>query len=94
MERIESIRQLSGGPLGTKKLKKNPLYNLGGWEGRLMQYADHNIQGFIPDQVGNLESTRLGQAQGNKLVLPLHPIAHLFGLICHTLELDSFIILQ
>ena len=49
-----------------------------------MQYAGHNTQDFIPDQVGNLESTRLGKAQGSKLVLSLNPIAHLFGLICHT----------
>jgi len=58
--------------------------------GRLMQYDGHNIQGFVPDQAALLEALRLGQAEGNKLVLSFHPITYHFCLICHTLDIHLF----
>jgi len=33
--------------------------NLGRRNGRLMQYAGHSIQGFVPDQAALLEPLRL-----------------------------------
>jgi hypothetical protein len=59
-----------------------------------MEYACHGIQGFNPDQAALLKIMRLTQAEGEKLLLSLDPITHLLGLICHTLESKTFIIVQ
>jgi hypothetical protein len=63
-------------------------------KGRILHYACHNTQGFAPDQAALLKIMRLTKAEGDKLLLSLDPIAHPLGLISHTLESKTFIILQ